>query len=126
MSSLAEDIAALFKRKHDRPTEKHAAAHQAEEVPRSARAARPRDINDPVPLVSGPVSGRLRGGHRPGGTTTAEVPGQAGRAALPGKCGYTKIASGPEPEVVIRSSLPKPSPASRFGHSQDGVGYRVS
>jgi hypothetical protein len=118
MSDLAEEMALLFKQS---ATDLAAAAKK--------RAA----MNDPTPAepVAGPprAGGRLRGGvagaqrsgPRPGGAATsaaAEVSGQAGWAAPPGKFGYQKIAIGPEPTVTF--TAPKsPGPLATDEASTD-------
>lgn len=90
-----------------------------------AAAKKRATMNDPAPAepvaeppraggwLRGGVAGAQRSGPRPGGaapSAAAEVSGQAGWAAPPGKFGYQKIASGPEPTVVFASSDPPPEP----------------
>lgn len=109
MSDLAEEMALLFKQ-------------SATDL--AAAAKKHAMMNDPAPAepvaeppraggrLHGWVTGAQRSGPRPGGATSAaeEVSGQAGWAAPPGKFGYQKIASGPEPTVVFASPDPPPEP----------------
>jgi hypothetical protein len=122
MSSIADEIAALFKQKHAQATtaaaEKHAAemkradAHQAqaEAVPRRAPAG-PRDIQDPAPPLRGSVA--VSPSARPGGAApVAPMDSGSGgpgwQPTAPGdKIGYNRVATGPTPTVV---SLPPKQP----------------
>jgi hypothetical protein len=121
MPDFEEEMALLFKQSATGPAataEKRAAMNDPARQ-NEAEVARPPSRPTAWPGRP-PAGGRLRGGvavspgARPGGA--APVAGQDGWAALPGKFGRTKVASGHEPEVRFVSTERSPEPMAT-GHA---------